>query len=34
MGRNLVEDQGKAKATVLKVLEQVAANANAEIARL
>jgi len=34
MGRNLAEDQGKAKATILKVLQQVAANANAEIARL
>lgn len=34
MGRNLVEDQGKAKATVLKVLQQVATQANAEIARL
>ena len=34
LGRTLVEDQGKAKATILKVLEQVAANANAEIARL
>ena len=34
MGRNLVEDQGKAKATILKVLDQVATQANAEIARL
>lgn len=34
VGRNLVEDQGKAKATILKVLDQVAAQANAEIARL
>jgi hypothetical protein len=34
MGRNLAEDQGKAKATILKVLQQVASNANAEIARL
>lgn len=34
LGRTLVEDQGKAKATILKVLEQVAAQANAEIARL
>jgi hypothetical protein len=34
MGRNLAEDQGKAKATILKVLQQVAVNANAEIARL
>ena len=34
MGRNLAEDQGKAKATILKVLQQVAGNANAEIARL
>lgn len=34
LGRTLVEDQGKAKATILKVLDQVAAQANAEIARL
>ena len=34
LGRTLVEDQGKANATILKVLDQVAAQANAEIARL
>ncbi len=34
LGRNLVEDQGKAKATILRVLDQVAAQANAEIARM
>lgn len=34
MGRNLAQDQGKAKATILKVLQQVAVTANAEIARL
>ena len=34
LGRTLVEDQGKAKATILKVLDQVASQANAEIARL
>ena len=34
LGRNLVENEGKAKATILKVLDQVAAQANAEIARL
>ena len=34
LGRTLVEDQGKAQATILKVLSQVAGQANAEIARL
>ena len=34
MGRAVVENQGRAQATILKVLDQVAAQANAEIARL
>ena len=34
VGRNLVEDQGKVQATILKVLQQMTAQANAEIARL
>ncbi len=34
LGRNLVEDQGKIQGTILKVLQQITAQANAEIARL
>jgi len=34
MGRAIVENQGKAQATILKVLQQMTAQANAEIARL
>ena len=34
LGASLVDNQGKAQATILKVLNQVAASANAEIARL
>lgn len=34
LGASLVDNQGKAQATILKVLDQVAASANAEIARL